>query len=203
MAALRIPDFSKPQPSDDLKVGAKEFKRRTRDRLLENLTAGFHYQAGNVHMRDPADPQPPTRLHQLYKKEAVALEKIWHDDFFESEGLTVLYRESPAYLDDAMPLNIFTSMYWYVKLSRCGLVLNRNLPLDKVHATDAALKQIQLAQNNEHLRKDLAKAVPKLKENRFLTLGQARYHFARPDPSKWQEPLMEKVENCSSKGECC
>jgi|TARA_B110000914_G_scaffold226434_1_gene251406 hypothetical protein len=27
-------------------------------------------------IRDPADPQPPTRLHQFYRKEAVALEKV-------------------------------------------------------------------------------------------------------------------------------
>jgi|TARA_B110000914_G_scaffold226434_1_gene251405 hypothetical protein len=40
--ALRIPDFFRPRLYDDLKVEKEEFSRRTRDRLLENLTAGFH-----------------------------------------------------------------------------------------------------------------------------------------------------------------
>jgi len=38
---------------------------------LQDLTKPGHMMIG-----DPADPQPPTRLHQFYRKEAVALEKV-------------------------------------------------------------------------------------------------------------------------------
>jgi hypothetical protein len=193
VAALRIPDFSMPRPDDKLALGADEFRRRTKDRLLENLTAGFHYQSGEIMMRNPADPQGPTRLHQLYRKEAVALEQIWHEAFFESEGLTILYRESPAYLDEAMPLHIYTSMFWFVKLSRCGLVLNRNLPINEVHANDEALETFELAFYNKHMEDDAEKAAPQLRKHRFVTLGQARFRYGQFEGSAWQVQLMEKV----------
>jgi hypothetical protein len=80
-----------------------------------------------------------------------------------------------------------------VKLSRCGLVLNRNLPIDQVHATDEALYKFALAHWNEHLRKDLEKIQLQLQKNRFLTLGQARYHYGRSDKLTGFTPIMEKV----------
>lgn len=189
ITALRIPDFTKPREGVNFKMGAKEFDRRTRTRLLEDLTSGYHFDAGNVSMRDPADPQPPTRHHQLYLKEAVALERIWHKDFFEREGLTVLYREAPAYLDEAMPLNIFTSMFWYVKLSRCGLVLNRNLPMELVHENSKAIERFQIAQFNETKKEERENIHATLKRNKFLTMGQARFTFGRHAGADWEQPV--------------
>lgn len=194
VTALRIPDFSQAREGTNFKMGQEEFDRRTRTRLLEELTAGFQFHSGDVMMRDPADPQPPTRQHQLYMKEAVALEKIWHKDFFEGEGLTVLYRESPAYLDEAMPLNIFTSMYWYVKLSRCGLVLNRNLPMDQVYANSQALERFQIAQFNQTKKDELERIHTALKKNRFLTMGQGRFLFDRPGNSDWHQPIFKALK---------
>lgn len=175
--AMRIPDFENPRKGDVLGLSKEEFRRRTTDRLIENLTSGTPVVSNNVMMRDPADPQGPTERHQLYQKEAVGLERIWHDDFFEADGLTVIYRESPAYLDEAMPLNIFTSMYWHIRLSRCGLVLNRNLPLEEVHKTDKALWDFQIGIWNPHLKEKIQAAKPQLEKNRLLTLGQARFHL--------------------------
>ena len=195
--ALRIPDFSKPLADDNFAVGAEEFTRRTSDRLIENLTSGYHYDPGRVTMRDPADPQGPTRMHQLFKKEAVSLEQIWRDDFYQNEGLTVIYRESPAYLDEAMPLNIYTSMFWYVKLSRCGLVLNRNIPIAQVHDIDEALRYYESAHYNETSKEELAKLEARLKQNRFLTLGMAQFRYGRKDATGWRgdlSPVLKKVE---------
>ncbi len=194
--ALRVPNFDQPGADDEIKLDPATFAHRTRERLIENLTAGYHYDYGNVTMRDPADPQPPTRMHQLFNKEAVALERIWHDDFFASEGLTVLYRESPAYLDEAMPLNIYTSMYWYVKLSRCGLVLNRNIPVDKVHEVHAALRRFESAQYNPTSEQELTANIELLKENRFLTIGMAKHLFRNQvGQSGWnRSKMLEKIE---------
>lgn len=202
--ALRIPHFDKPKEGDEIKRDPAEFGQRAREHLIENLTAGHHYDPGGVSMRDPADPQPPTRMHQLYKKEAVALERIWHDDFFQSEGLTVIYRESPAALDEAMPLNIFTSMMWYVKLSRCGLVLNRNIPIDEVGAIDEALEQFHMAQYNKTSEEELARIMKVLKINRFLTLGIAQYRFGRERSTGWEGSytrIMSQVRGLFDRGE--
>ena len=46
-------------------------------------------------------------------------------------------------------------MFRYVMRSRCGLVLNRNLPIDEVHRTDEALHRFFLAQWNAHLKDDI------------------------------------------------
>jgi len=194
--ALRVPDFSKPGEGDNVKLEAVAFEKRMRDQLIENLTAGHHFDGGGVTMRDPADPQGPTTMHQLYKKEAVSLEKIWHQDFYQAEGLTVIYRESPAYLDEAMPLNIFTSMYSYVKLSRCGLVLNRNIPIDGAEEISMALRNFEIAQYNKTSEEELAKMVETLKGNQFLTLGMARYRYGQRVNNGWDRGVntLEKVE---------
>ena len=66
----------------------------------------------------------------MFAKEAVGMESIWHDEIFEAEGLTIIYRESPEYLDEAMPIKIFSPHG--VLLSRCGLVINKNVNLGSV-----------------------------------------------------------------------
>jgi hypothetical protein len=90
-----------------------------------------------------------------------------------------------------MPLNIFTSMFWYIRLSRCGLVLNRNLPLKEVYPTDEAFFKYQLAHWNEHLKGDLERTKPQLKKSRFLTLGQVRYQGMEELPAK--DPILEEI----------
>jgi len=192
--ALRIPDFNAPREDDNLKLLPEDFQRRTSERLIENLTVGTPVVASNITMRDPADRQGATQRHQLFRKEALGLKKIWHDDFFEADGFTLIYRESPEYLDEAMPLNIFTSMYWHIRLSRCGLVLNRNIPLEEVHKTERALWSYQLAgwnKQNEQLQKNLETALPQLKKNRLLTLGQARFYGLHSS----FEPGQSELEN--------
>ena len=189
--AMRIPDFKNPLESDNLTLSPEEFRRMTTERMIENLTSGTPVVMHNVMGRDPADAQGPTQRHQLFHKEAVGLERIWHDDFFEGEGFTVVYRESPAYLDEAMPLNIFTSMHWHIRLSRCGLVLNRNIPLEEVHKTDQALYDFQLAVWNDHLKKNLETAVPQLKKNRLMALGQAEFFL--PPKYEGSRAQLERI----------
>lgn len=191
VVALRIPDFKNPRKEDHLKLTPETFRRQTTERLIENLTTGTPIVSGNILMRDPADPQGPTQRHQLFRKEALGLEKIWHDDFFESDGFTVVYRESPEYLDEAMPLNIFTSMYWHIRLSRCGLVLNRNIPLEEVHKTEQALYRYQIADWNPQHKNDLTTVIPQLKKNRLLTLGQARFYI--PPASGTEQAQLKKI----------
>lgn len=146
---------------------------------------------GAVFSKTPRSSKNGTSPRKIAVFSAVQPENA-PDDFFESEGLTVLYRESPAYLDEAMPLNIYTSMFWYVKLSRCGLVLNRNLPIEPVGQVDAALTHFNLAQYNKFKKEDVDKSISKLKENRFLTMGQARYRFG--GDNEWKRKVMKKVE---------
>jgi len=74
--------------------------------------------------------------------------------------------------------NFFTSMLWYVRLSRCGLVLSRNIPLEEVYETESALYGFQIAEWNDHLKKKLKAAVPRLNKHRLLTLGQAQFYLS-------------------------
>ncbi|MHB9134585.1 MAG: hypothetical protein ACYDBB_26225 [Armatimonadota bacterium] len=143
---------------------------RARERLLEALTAGEFYSVPVGDLRDPADFQPPTRMAQLYPAEARALEAIWHKDFFTAEGLTVLYRESPAYLDQAMPLRLFTDMHHFIKLSRCGLVLNQRIPLEKVKLVDETVTRSRWDME----KRDAYLAT--VRQHRFLAQGLARFY---------------------------
>lgn len=162
---------SNMMPADDL-MSKKQYAARTTERLVETLTSGQHYAPACRGPRDPADHQPPTRMHQLYHDEAVALEAIWHEDFFEAEGLTIIYRESPAYLDEAMPLHIYTDMFHYVMLSRCGLVLNRNVDYRAARAVADAVRSYE----HNADAKTKAKSLATCRQNRFLALGLVEYY---------------------------
>jgi len=180
--ALSIPDFNTLPAAewDD----EETFLQRTKWLLLKVLTAGEHRaQRWYRGMRDPADPQPPTKMHMLYWKEAAALEKIWRKDFFRSDGLTIIYRESPAQLDKAMPLRIYTNMSYYVMLSRCGLVLNQGVPYQGAAGAAEAVRMYAYekdpAKRKAHLNVCLA--------SRFLAVGAARYALRQeqyPDQSR-------------------
>jgi len=176
MTALPLPDFA-TLPNNSA-PDAATFTAHTSDRLLEVLTAGEYFTrpfTGDL-WRDPADFQPPTVSAQLFPDEARAVEAIWRKDFFSAEGLTIIYRESPASLDQAMPLLLFTDMLHYIKLSRCGLVLNQRIPIARLKAVDKAVtwSRWDAEKREEHL------AI--CRQNRFLALGLARY-YARIMPT--------------------
>lgn len=170
IVSLPLPDYNMMPAGDPM--SEKQYAARTTERLLETLTSG-HVFGGCRGFRDPADHQPPTRIHQLYHDEAVALEAIWHKDFFEAEGLTIIYRESPAYLDEAMPLHIYTDKSHCVVLSRCGLVLNRNVGYRAARAVADAVRSYE--QHNADA-KTKAKSLATCRQNRFLALGLVEYY---------------------------
>ncbi len=116
----------------------------------------------------------------LYPDEAAALEAIWHDDFFHQDGLTIIYRESPAYLDQAMPLNLYTDQNHIIELSRCGLVLNRHIDCRDVEGVENTLIAFQAKRNPENLAHQQAV----LRANRFLAMGLARFYLRRCRPGK-------------------
>jgi hypothetical protein len=165
ITALTLPDFDRRTHwTDD-----SELAGPTTDRLLAVLT-GDDALSINHGMRDPADPQGPTQSGQLFPDEARALEKIWHDEFFGNEGFTILYRESPAALDQAMPLNLYTDMYHYIKLSRCGLVVCKNIDtrqLRQVYYGARSFANMDAKGRNE--------TIPVLRSNRHLTEGAIAY----------------------------
>ena len=71
-----------------------------------------------------------------------------------------------------MPLNIYTDMYYYIELSRCGWVLNQNVPLDPaqdvMHAVEQLLYDHSTAEDWEE-RMDAARAL--CQANRLMALG--------------------------------
>ncbi|MBV8782382.1 MAG: hypothetical protein JO353_13380 [Phycisphaerae bacterium] len=164
--ALNLPNFREPGWA----MTVEDFDARTKRRLLDDLTNGDVMVAGRMPMRDPSDPQPPTATHALYVDEANALEKIWHDDFFAGEGLTVLYRESPAALDEEMPLHIYTDMYHYIQLSRCGLVLNQGIQLSDIDRVNWDFIEFENAKTDE-ARKPI---IADLRAHRLMAAGLAR-----------------------------
>jgi hypothetical protein len=138
MATLPLPDFTGTVAWTD----PKSLHDATTGRLLSSLTGGGTLLANPQGLRDPADPQGPTANSQLFPDEAAALEKIWRHQFFEpgaANGLTILYRQSPESLDADMPLKLYTNMYHYIALSRCGLVLVTNIDIDLAVQSQSAV----------------------------------------------------------------
>lgn len=195
ITALALPDFAAMTPEQGLSPEA--FTRMTRDRLVETLSAGVLYDAGwgwFRSLRDPARPQPPTTQSLLFPQEAFALEAIWHADFFAADGLTILYREDPAYLDQAMPLNIYTDMYHFIRLTRCGLVLNRNVPYQQATVVDEALRtychQPDDPKQAEHEQL--------FRQQRFLTRGLLRFYQRQAVFPSWDERSSVRIKALES-----
>lgn len=147
----------------------QEMVAREMSALVDDLTKGGALLPQNVMMRDPADAQPATTMHTLYQKEAEGLAKIWRKDFFEQEGFTIIYRESPAYLDLAMPLNLYTDMYHYILLNRCGLVCNNHIPLAKLGEIHNACQRLLWFEKSE------PKDIQLCKENLLLSKSYWNY----------------------------
>ena len=79
--------------------------------------------------RDPAQPFESAMGHQLYANEANVLIDLWGPRFFDAPGTTIVYREDVRYLDQVMPLSIYTDMYHYVELHRAGLAVIEGVQL--------------------------------------------------------------------------
>ncbi|MCC6622563.1 MAG: hypothetical protein IT385_14970 [Deltaproteobacteria bacterium] len=82
-----------------------------------------------VMMRDPAVPVTKADGHRLYRAEVDLLLGVWGERLFDRPGTTIVYREDAAYLDEVMPLAVYTDMYNYVVLRRAGLAVWSDVPL--------------------------------------------------------------------------
>jgi hypothetical protein len=80
-------------------------------------------------MRNPAVPVEHAEGHRLYAQEVDAMLDVWGASFFDAQGTTITYREDTAYLDQEMPLSIYTDMYNFVLLRRAGLAVWSHVPL--------------------------------------------------------------------------
>jgi hypothetical protein len=110
----------------------------TRDRLRQGLIDAaqpappdsYSWGAGNCVMgRDPALPVEAAEGHALYAHEVDAILRVWGPRFFDAQGTTILYREDPRYLDEVMPLSVYTDMYHFPLIRRAGLALWENVAL--------------------------------------------------------------------------
>ncbi len=115
---------------EEHRVARSDFAAATRGRLRTQLIdpaaatvppSGF---GGNCSMmRDPAIPMETTASHRLLAHEVDVLLDIWGATFFDAPGTTITYREDTAYLDQVMPLSIYTDMYHHIVLRRAGLAV--------------------------------------------------------------------------------
>ena len=200
IVSIPLPDFATlapaPEKGDSLQGAERQFTGRLRDRMLETLTAGapLPMPGNGPFPRIPAAPQPPTQIAMLYADEAAALDRIWAHDFFSGEGLTIVYREAPAYLDQAMPLQLFTDAAHYVVLSRCGLVLNQQMNVTDAPLVEKTIYQF-MRETDPALRTQLAAV---LSQRRFLALGLLHFYIREgaswPGASARYDPLVEWLE---------
>ena len=73
---------------------------------------------------------------------ANSLAEIWDKEFFHSEGLTIIYRESSQQLDQRIPMRLCTDARHGIIFSRCGLVLNSNIDLTEIKKAQAIIDTI-------------------------------------------------------------
>lgn len=92
-----------------------------------NATGARDGKSGCVMNRDPAIPFGMSSGHRLYGGEVDLLLATWAPALFEGAGSTIVYREDPAYLDQVMPLQLFTDMYHHIELRRLGLAVMQNV----------------------------------------------------------------------------
>lgn len=95
----------------------------TRIALRNRLVAAASEDPTCVMGRDPAKPVESASGHTLFADEADALLRVWGAALFDQPGTTIVYREDRAYLDQVMPLSLFTDMFHWVELHRAGLAL--------------------------------------------------------------------------------
>lgn len=117
---------------------AATFAAGSRARLRQQLTDAHEPRAPREHHwdtddcvmgRDPAMPVEAAEGHRLYAQEVDALLEVWGARLFDAPGTTLVYREDTHYLDDVMPLSIYTDMSHFVRLRRAGLAVVENARL--------------------------------------------------------------------------
>ena len=54
---------------------------------------------------------------------------VWSERFFEGPGTRIVYREDTSYLEQVMPLSIYTDMFHSIRLHRAGLALWEDVAL--------------------------------------------------------------------------
>jgi len=99
-----------------------------RERLVDPKSPsppkGYDWTEGECVMgRDPAVPVERAAGYHLYRAEADLLLEVWKARFFAAPGTTIVYREDVAYLDQAMPMSLYTDMFNFVVLHRAGLAV--------------------------------------------------------------------------------
>lgn len=82
-----------------------------------------------VMQRDPAVPVERAEGHRLYAQEVDAILSTWGPHLFDAPGTTLVYREATEYLDEEMPLSLYTDMHHFIELRRLGLAVVRDLSL--------------------------------------------------------------------------
>ena len=80
-------------------------------------------------MRDPAVPVESSTGFALFPREADLLLSEWRSAMFDGQGTTIVYREDERYLEQVMPLSIFTDMYHFVELHRASFAIWQNVKL--------------------------------------------------------------------------
>lgn len=82
-----------------------------------------------IMMRDPAVPVESSTGFALFPREADLFLSEWHSAMFDGQGTTIVYREDERYLEQVMPLSIFTDMYHFVELHRASFAIWQNVKL--------------------------------------------------------------------------
>jgi hypothetical protein len=108
---------------EEHRIAIADANASTRASLRKQLIAARGQDSTCVMMRDPAVPVEKAIGYSLFPAEADALLDVWGAAMFEQPGTTIVYREDPAYLDQVMPVSIFTDMFHWVELHRAGLAL--------------------------------------------------------------------------------
>ena len=120
------------------RVPAARVRRATSEQLRRSLVDSAQPRVDRdwswsrdscVMMRDPAVPVESASGHRLYAHEVDAILDVWSTHFFDRPGTTVVYREDTAYLDEQMPISLYTDMRHYVELRRTGLAVWQNAAL--------------------------------------------------------------------------
>lgn len=122
---------------EDHEVPRGRWRRATRARLEARLVDGqqpsapteYRWGPSCVMQRDPAQPVERAEGHRLYADEVDVVLDLWDERFFGAAGTTLVYREDEAYLDDVMPLSVYTDMYHFVELRRLGLAVVEGVAL--------------------------------------------------------------------------
>lgn len=183
-----IPNFSEVPLNAFL--DESEFRRRTQDQLAQVLKLNYPDSLGYYgELRNPALYQPATVEHRLFSQEVAAIQAIWDQEFFSQDGLTVLYREAPQYLDEAVPLKIYTDHEHYINLSRCSLVVNQGINLTHIRQVSQEINEALGKTQREARKLEASTRQGVLKcfeKNRLATFAQLEY----AQRSGWHEALL-------------